>query len=199
MSILAITSGSVGCIAAFMANQVFSYHCLTPVREQLQNIISKVARDNFGTLVGNIIGREGGILLSVPVTCLLADIVGYAAYETVMAVVHVVNVVFFNGKAAPMTPFFQELGLRTARLATYFFAKSYFCNFCMPLVKVGIELALRHLVVLSSVALPLGLLACPVAIIITPPLTFLIGDIVGIIAGEAVYVLLGRASKMLFD
>jgi len=199
MSILAITSGTAGCIAAFVAKQVFSYHCLEPVRLQLQELISKVASNNFGTFVGNIIGREGGILLSMPVTCLLADIVGAAAYETVMTVVHVVNVVFFGAKVEPMTPFFRELGLRTARFATYFFAKSYFCNFCMPLVKLGVEFALRHIVVLSATALPLGFLACPAAIVLTPPLTFLIGDIVGIIAGEVVYVLLGRASRMLFD
>ena len=193
MSLLSISSHTVATVAGFIAKQTFTYHCLSTVRLQLQELVGKVATNHFGKFVGILIGHEAGILLAIPVTSILADMVASAVKESVKAVIRLVNFFLFGIEEKCQTPLFREIVLQVASLATCIFAKSYFCNFCMPLVKIGIELSLKHTILLSIPLIPVGFAASSFAILLAPPITLLVGDIIGFIAGEATYQFLDRA------
>ena len=205
MNALILTSSAVGNLGGFVAKQFVTYHSIDTVREQLQALISKVASNHFGGFIGTFIGDQTGVLFSVPITCLLADLVGSAVKETVQTVICVAGALLFGLQPieSKSRPFFKEICLKIIRFATYLFSKSYFCNYGMPFVKQGVEFCLRHVVTISIAAIPVAfttsIAVSTLAIIITPPLTFLLGDLIGYLAGELTYELCGRVSAFLLD
>ena len=69
----------------------------------------------------------------------------------------------------------------------------------MPLVKVACEIGLNRCVTLFASPLPLAALVPHLAIIMTPAVTFIIGDIVASMADDVTQELLWSVSELVLD
>ena len=205
MNAVILSSGAVSNLCGFVAKQFATYYSINTVRDQLQVLIGKIASNHFGGFIGTFIGDQTSVLFSVPITCLFADLVGTAVKETVRTVICVTSALLFGLQPSKDKSglFIKEICLKIVRFATYFFTKSYVCNYGVPFVKQGVEFCLRHVVTISITAVPVAftssIAVSTLAILIAPSLTFLLGDLIGYLAGELTYELCGRASAFLLE
>lgn len=197
MSVLFSTcTQATASLCAFASKQYVTYYGLDAIRSELESFIGKVASNHFGTIAGSFIGSQASMLCSIPMTCLLADLASSAVRETISATAKVGHTLLFAEKSTvtKAKSLILDIGIKIARFAAYFFTKSYFCIYAMPFVAKGVEFFLRHVITLSVAFLPVpftsALAVVAIASIITAPLTFLIGDLIGTAAGELTYQLL---------
>lgn len=182
ISTCAVAAGS---ITGFIAKQYFTYHFLTPIKDQLAELISDVARSRIGIFAARIISHELAMVFSIPVTLILSDLVYSVIKEIVVTVVHVAGNFFAKTSSFIQTSLLYKVYVvvkKVVSVASYYLSRAYFCHYSMPFIKAGVELVLR-----SAILLPpfqIGIIATTLAITITPPLAFMIGDLVGIATSE---------------
>jgi hypothetical protein len=188
--VVGITADLIG----FVGRQFFCYYGLHTVRKHLDETITKIAADHIGGAESSLFGSEASAALSVPVTLAIGEIIATGIRQVVLIVVNVASRIFSHRKDKPKTALAREVALNVVSYATYFFTKLSFCNYFMPYVKAGVELGLRKFVAIPFLSLsPTSVLASPLAIIASPSLVFILGDVLGIVVGEITYELASRA------
>ena len=186
MSTLAITGGAVSTVAAFAAKQVFSDYYLNPIRSQIDSIVDSIANARLSVFDSS----DGRATLTACLTSVLSDTTAFAVHELVITLIHVANVVFFEVQRNSAISLTYGLTLKVARFATYFFVKSCFFRLCPAFATLGAELGLKNVITLSLTTLPVGVFGSPIILAVIPPIVFIAGEILGVIAGEIVYDLL---------
>ncbi len=180
---------------AFIAKQAFCMYGLEPITQQLDAAITKVATTRFGQFAGKIVGHELAMVFSIPATQFFSDLVYTAVKETVEAIATLVRQFFFPETHAP-----QEISMKSMLCAvikkvvsvtTFFLSRAYFCHYGMPVIKTGVELALRHIIAFPPLAAG-GCIAALMALAIAPTATFFLGDLVGSTAAEITNFLLDK-------
>lgn len=169
--------------AGFASKQLFCYYQIDFVRERLQETISKIATRQFGAFAGNIIGNQLGILFATTVTVFIGELVGTFVQECIKTIVNLISRFWIN-KDYSNRSYIKEISTKIVCLISQIFAKSYFCNYGMPFVKIGIELASREILKLSIAPFSYAIFSTAVAVMLAAPVTFLLGDIVSIITSE---------------
>jgi len=91
----------------------------------------------------------------------------------------------------------KELVFGITSFAIGFFAKLYFCNYGMGPVGTCLKIGTSIAAPLCSSAFPIALAAPAIAILATPTVTFMVGDIVGSIASNASYEVFDRTFSFL--
>jgi hypothetical protein len=183
MTFLPVTSALTANTCGFIAKQTFCYNGIEFVRNELHKLITTLTADSFGAFTASLIGAQASIMFSVPVTCLLSDMIFSAVKESVQAVIRL-STSFFQTPPKTKTPLFREFTTKVVSYVAYFFSKTYFCNYCMPLVKTGLEASIRCFIKLSCSPLPAPFFISTFAYLAAPAATFLAGDLVGILSAE---------------
>lgn len=192
-STYALATGCVGNTAGFSLKQVFVYYALEPVRLEIDKIVTKIASRQFHAWIASFIGYQAGLLLSIPVVTFLGDLVWSAAKECISAIsLRCAESFHLFQRKARQLPFIVTLALRTAAAASGYFIKCLFSHYAMPYVRSTLELLLPYI----SPILSNWFLLSASALILTPPVTFFIGDLLAFLFQELVFQ--GEKKTLLF-
>lgn len=183
--VITTCAAAAGSITGFVAKQYFTYHFLTPIKDHLAELISDVARSRIGNFAARIVGHELAMVFSIPVTLVLSDLVYSVIKEIIVTVIHVAGNFFTKTSSFIESSLLYKVYVvvkKVASIASYYLSRAYFCHYSMPFIKAGVELALRSVVLIPP--FQVGIIATTLAITITPPLAFMLGDLIGIATSE---------------
>lgn len=172
--------------ASFIAKQSVVYCALDTVRQELETMVAIVAQAHFGSLVAPFIARQVAIVASVPVTCFYSELVSVAVQEAIRTIIDIAASLLGYYKPKGLLPFCREQALYIAGCVAGFFAKSYFCTFALPAVHELSACAIRQVALLSGVPSPIASILPHCAVVISPYVTFMFGDIVWFVVAEVV-------------
>jgi len=206
----AVFGFSVGSVTGFVAKQVFAYHFLSPIKDRLQEAITHVAISRIGDFAAGIIGRELAMTLSIPVTQFFSDLVYGAVKTTIESIIALVSRWLFPQRDILISKGFSDVAAgifsvvkKIVSCASFFFSRAYFCHYGMPLIREVAQLILQHCITApiffpaigASMLVPA--ISALVAISITPPITFFLGDLVGSACSELSSFFLDRAVDLI--
>ncbi len=184
-----MVSFSVESAFSFTIRNCYCYLALSPIRTQLQSLITEVSTPHLGQFAAQIVGKQMGLLSSLSVTHLYADMTAAACMRLAGSIYDLFLRLTTEVHKEVSKPLLRECVLQISSYCTAFFAKTYFCNYAMPYV----QLALRQIAVISGPILGLSFVpsicVLPVIIVITPTITTFIGEAVGSAIGYATYAL----------
>jgi hypothetical protein len=173
--------------AGFIAKQLFCYQGISPVRQHLTNLVTEVARTQLGILVASLLGAEVGTLLAVAVTCIVGDMIYYTIREIVMAIIQLAKYIITKKIEVPSIPLMKDMICRIASYCAYFFSNILFCDVSMGAVRKALTFTFTKIMTPQSSLFSFGFAQVAMAHILTPPITFFLGEIFGTIVGEVTY------------
>jgi len=173
--------------AGFIAKQLFCYQGIAPVRHHLASLVSEVAKCQLGILAASVLGAEAGTLLAVAVTCLVGDMIYYTVREIVLAIIMVARYIITKKIELPTIPLMKDMMYRVVSYATYFFSNIAFCDISMGAVRSVLTFAFTKIMRPQSSLFSFGFAQVAMAHVLTPPVTFFLGEIVGTIVGAVTY------------
>ena len=184
-----MVSFSVGSAFSYTVRNCYCYLALSPIRTQLQALITEVSTPHFGQFTAQIIGKQMGLMTSLSVTHFFADMTTAACTRLASSIYDLFLRLTTEVHKEVSRPVFRECVLQISSYCTAFFAKTYFCNYAMPYV----QLALRQIAVISAPILGLSFIpsicVIPVLIAITPTVTSVIGETLGSAVSYVTYAL----------
>lgn len=192
----AVFGSALGSVTGFVSKQAFSYHFLPSIKDRLRDFITQIALDRLGGFAASIIGRELAMVLSIPVTQFIADLVYGAVKTTVEAIVALASRLLFPQKdvliAKGLPNFVSNIVAvmkKVVSFATFFFSRAYFCHFGMPFIHDASVFLLQRCITVPAFlpfvpSFVVPSIAGLVALSIAPPVTFFLGDLVGTACAE---------------
>lgn len=194
-----LATASLETTATIITKNCFCFMVLDNVRESLQKTITEVVKPSFGGFIGPLVGSQIGTMCSIPVTFMLGDLLVTSLKELVSSIKSLYRAVIYGEKNESTTPFLRDLIINVTSFAVGFFAKTYFCNYCMSPVGTVLKLAIALGAPLLGASLAVSLMAPAMIMVTAPSVTFVISDIVGTIASNVTFFILDGTSRLLFD
>lgn len=200
MCVSTIVSFTADATFGFAVKNCFCYYGIEKVRTGLQQTITEIAKPHFGTFVAPVVGSQLGLVLALPVTLFYGDMLTFAIKKVLLSVRALFTSLFYDiTDTRANTSLFREVAVNIVSFSVGFFAKLYFCNYAMGHVGT----ALRHIGVLSApvlgLSLPVVMVMPAIIVMITPTVTFVLGDFVAYTTGHATYDMLMHSCRVLFD
>ena len=194
-------------IARISAESVFTcvvknsvcYVALDKVRTDLQSVITKISQPRMGSFLAPIVGNQLGLMAAVPVSLIYGELVAQALKSMIRSVHSAYLRIFFGISPTVRCSLFRQMIQQVVGFAVGFFAKTYFCNYCMPQVSTAIRTVLALSTPFIGMSLPYFLVVSPLVITLTPAITFLLGDMLAIASSNFTYSLLDHCFTVLFD
>ena len=184
-----IGSGA-GNILGYAAKQMFVLHAVDSVGKELQTHVSAVAKKFFGSWAGSALGFQAGIVLAVPVTSLVGDLLWACISNGVRSacIVSARLCGVIEGSSASIT--LKQVIIRVTAVSFAYLVKVFIVNSGVSTVQSALQLIFRQALPLlaQNSAMPSFLLS-PVlslsASVLAAPVTILIADLAGIILQES--------------
>ncbi len=182
-----------GNIAGFLAKQYVLINGLETVRRTIDQIVSKTAKEQFGTWVGTIFGHQAGLVLALPVTSFIGDVVWGCVTEVIHSTITCSARTF--GVIKPCMERLSTAVLIAIRVCTAMIAygvKALILQFSYPYVQVFLEIMLpKVLPALCRYSFfqfyLKPFLTFSAVMVLTTPAALILADICGLIVQELLY------------
>ncbi|MCE5294050.1 MAG: hypothetical protein LLF94_05495 [Chlamydiales bacterium] len=190
MVVTYVANTLVNASTSFVFKNTYLYYGLTTVRTNLQQAVSEFTIPKFGKFAGGMIGIQLGTLAAIPVTMFLADLTLVAVRQSVKLIQDIYRTSILGEKRSQSPPLWRDVAVATASFAAGFFAKTYFVNYGMEAVGELLKYAFVVLAPLSGASMVVTFMTPALIAMITPSVTFAMGDIVGTCVGAITYKIL---------
>lgn len=184
---------SIACFSAeaalgFSVKNCVCFYGLAPIRTQLQQVISEIALPRFGSFVAPMVGSQIGLMAALPVTLFYGEMMAFTVKKTITSVHTIFISLWYGVKNSDAPPALcKDVVMNVIAFGAGFFAKTYFCNYAMP----HVGSLLRHSIVLASpvlgLSLPMIMLMPAIVVLISPAVTFALGDFVAFGTNRVTY------------
>ena len=189
--VVSYVAGSVvNASTSFVFKNTYLYYGLTTVRTNLQQAVSEFTIPKFGKFAGGMLGVQIGTLAAIPVTMFMADLTLIAMRQTVKLVNDIYRTSVLGETSPQLLPLWREVAIATVSFAAGFFAKTYFVNYGMEAVGELLKYSFIVLAPLSGASMVVTFMTPALIAMITPSVTFALGDVVGTCVGAITYKIL---------
>lgn len=183
----------------FAVKNSVCFMALDNVRTSLQQTITEIVMPKLGGFFAPLVGMQLGTMCAVPVTLMLGDLAATALKEAARSIHSLFRAIVYGEKNEHATPFIRELIINVASFAIGFFAKTYFCNYCMTYVSRVLRIGIFIGAPLIGASLAISLMAPAMVVMAAPTVTFMLGDIVGDVASTASNYTLTKCCSFVLD
>jgi len=198
MNVTSIATFSLDTTFTIAVKNCLCFVALDNVRTSLQKSITEVVVPSLGRFFGPIVGSQIGTMCAIPVTLMLGDLLVTSLKELIQSVNHLFRAIVYGEKNEPTTPFLRDLIIGVASFAAGFFAKTYFCNYCMGPVGQVLKLAIAIGAPVLGANLAVTIMAPAMIMLAAPSVTFMLGDIIGTITATVTHYVLDGVTTWAF-
>jgi hypothetical protein len=184
--VISCIASVAGNVVGFSAKQMVIVRGIGVIRDEIHRIVASIAEQHFGSWIGNAIGFQAGLSLALPVTCFIGDLIWTCISEAVHSIIVLSAEVLGIIKRRSgwlINPLMTAV--RVAAVAIGYFVKCLVCNYAMPFVEASLDTIFRRVLpVLIENNLAVNVLTPLVsagATILTPTITILAADIIGML------------------
>lgn len=190
ITFLGIVTGN---ITGFVAKQYVLINGLETIRRNIDEIVSSVAKEQFGSWVGTIFGHQASLVLALPVASFIGDVVWSCVSEVIHSTISCsARTIGLIKPCAKTLSSAVLVAIRVFAALISYTVKAIILQYSLPYVHVFLESVLPKILpalcrysFFQFYLQPFFTFSA--AMVLTTPATLLLADICGIIVQEILY------------